>query len=195
MRVNKINIGVDLDGIFVDKPPLVPARLINYLYRDESKTKLTYKIPRSILQRTIRRSSHVRILRPTIKENIKWLQERYKKNDVTVEIISGRYGFLEGVSKSLLLRNNLSSAVKHLWINYGNEQPHLFKENIIRKKDIKYFVDDDIFMLNYLAAKFPAKKFFWYSKSPYFHEFKKTIMRNNKNIKAISSLRQIEDLI
>lgn len=118
----------------------------------------------------------------------------YNSDQMVCEIVTGRYSFLDSVTKALLKRNKLDKALDHLWTNHNDEQPHLFKERIIKKNNLKYFVDDDIFMLDYLAEKFPKTNFFWYSKSPYFHEVNSRVLKKNSNISMISSLKELNKL-
>ena len=66
----KINIGIDIDGIFVDKPPLVPAKVINYLYRKTNSKSLEYQIPINYFDKKMRIISHLKIFRPIIKNNL-----------------------------------------------------------------------------------------------------------------------------
>jgi len=40
-----ICIGLDLDGILVDKPPFVPKRLLEWLVRSHRTEKLAYRYP------------------------------------------------------------------------------------------------------------------------------------------------------
>jgi len=193
MKQNKIVIGIDLDGIFVDKPPIIPASFINYLYGDPKKAKLKYNIPNTKFEIFIRRVSHSQFLRPIIKKNVNWLRATYNGTEITCEIITGRYAFLDGVTKSLLLKNGLRLSLNHLWINLDNEQPHLFKERTIKHLKLKYMIDDDIYMLNYLAKRLPDVMFFWYSNSSYFHT--SDIEELSKNIRPISDLSELKILI
>lgn len=196
MKINKkIIIGIDLDGIFVGKPPIIPASVINNLYRNSKKRNLAYNTPNSRFQKTIRRMSHAGILRPVISENIDWLVREAKNSRYAFFIITGRYSFLQTPTTNLLAKNGLRSLINTLKMNLNDEQPHLFKERIIKELDIRYMIDDDWFLLNYLSKKFPRKTFFWYSNSPYFQNFKIIEKNIPSNLKEIKKLSEISNLI
>lgn len=48
-----------------------------------------------------------------------------------------------------------------MYFNFSNEQPHLFKNRIIKNLKLDYYIDDDLSLLNYVAKNNPATKFFW----------------------------------
>ena len=43
-------IGLDLDGVLVGLPPLTSSTIIEYLYKDQKATKLSYRFPGSVEQ-------------------------------------------------------------------------------------------------------------------------------------------------
>ncbi len=188
-------IAIDLDGIFVGKPPIIPANFVNSLYRKTHEKKLVYKSPNSKLQKTIRQLSHTRFLRPIIKNNTAWLIKKLSKDKFTIVILSGRYSFLESQTKKLLKRNGLPISKDFLLINLGDQQPHFFKEQVIKKMKIRYMVDDDIYMLRYLAIKIPETTFIWYSNSPYFHTHKLKQADMPANLIKIRRLDELDKIV
>lgn len=50
-----------------------------------------------------------------------------------------------------------------MYFNFNDEQPHLFKDKIIKKEKIEKFLDDDLDLLIYLAQRNPKVNFFWLS--------------------------------
>lgn len=191
----KVLIAIDLDGIFVGKPPIISANLINSLYRKTKEKKLVYKSPNSRFQKTIRQLSHLRYFRPVIKKNMDWLVKNLKEDKFQIVILSGRYSFLEKLTQNLLERNGLPVDKSFLKINLDNKQPHIFKECIIKKMKVKYLIDDDIYMLKYLSKKLPETVFIWYANSPYFNDYNFKTNGNSSNLIKINELKELDKII
>lgn len=191
----KINIGIDIDGIFVDKPPLVPAMVINYLYRKTNNKSLEYKIPLNYFDKKIRIISHLKIFRPIIKNNLNWLKENSSNTNINIFIVSGRYSFLENRTKKLLKNNGIVLKNERIKLNTKDIQPHIFKDQIVKNLNIDYMIDDDIFMLKYLSTLNPNTTFVWYANSPYFKANLSYELNHFKNLIKIDDLKNLNPLI
>lgn len=177
-----MRIGFDLDGIFVDKPPFIPKSVIELLYRGRDHT-LTYRIP-SKPEQFIRRVSHMAMFRPPIRQNIQFMK-RQKHLKHTYFLISGRFGFLQKETKTILRAHAIHEMFSQVILNTDNEQPHLFKNIMIKKWNIDRFVDDDLPLLKFLAQKNPQTVFFW------LHGMRKKITQ--KNLRTIDHLSKVFD--
>jgi hypothetical protein len=154
-----MNIGFDLDRIFVSLPPLVPLQIIDMLYKEKSH-KLKYRTP-SRFEQMIRIASHHPLLRSLITENLNYIKKLNTTNTNKYYLISSRFGFLKKRTDDLIKRHNLDKIFFAMYFNYKNKQPHEFKNEILKKLDINIFVDDDLQLLEYLINKNPKIKFFW----------------------------------
>lgn len=83
---SKKTIAFDLDGIIIDKPPFVPKKLLELLYRGLSENGLHYRCPESELEILIRRLSHSPVLRPPINMNIDHIK-RLKRTKTPVLLV------------------------------------------------------------------------------------------------------------
>lgn len=155
-----IKIGFDLDGVIIDKPPLIPKKLIEWLYRGRINTELSYRFPNTKIERYIRWLSHHPILRPPIKKNIKNIQALSKNKKYRLYAISSRYGFLEKRTKEWLDFYKLNDLFDEVHLNLDNNQPHKYKEKMINKLKINVFVDDDPLLINFLRKKIVKTDFF-----------------------------------
>lgn len=176
-----MNIGFDLDGIFIDKPPFIPNRLIDWLYRDKKSKTLAYRIP-SAPEQMIRKVSHLTIFRPQITKNVSFIKKAYGKNKHQYYLISSRFGFLEKETEKILKKHQLINIFKEKFINFNNQQPHLFKSEVIKKLKLDCYIDDDLPLISFVAKKNPKIKFFWLNKKT------KAL---SKNIFAVKSLNEI----
>ncbi len=158
------NIGFDFDRVLVNYPPFVPAWLIDWLYRRHDKKTLTYRIPHSKTEQTLRKISHFHLFRPKISTNTNFIYELHQNHKHhNLYLISSRYKFLEKITHKLLRRYHLADVFSSVNLNTKNEQPHLFKEKAIKRLKINLYIDDDLDLLKHLHKTCPKTKFFWYN--------------------------------
>lgn len=154
-----MNIGFDLDRIFINTPPFVPGEIITKFYKKKDNGVLLYRIP-SKPEQLFRRATHIPLFRPPIEENLAFLNSIPKKNH-KLYLISSRYKFLEGVTNDLIKKYGLDKIFDELYFNYENKQPHIFKNEILKKLKLDIFIDDDLSLLQYVAKDNPKTKFYW----------------------------------
>jgi hypothetical protein len=177
-----MNIGFDLDKIFINLPPLVPSTAIDLFYKEKTNHKLRYRIP-SRLEQIVRIISHHPFFRSPITENLEYIKNINAKNINHYYLVSSRFGFLKKRTDDLIKKHNLDKIFKAMYFNYGNQQPHEFKNEIIKKLNLDIFVDDDLQLLEYLIAENPKIKFFWLND--------KVSKQLKKNLFAIKNLSEI----
>jgi len=155
-----MNIGFDLDKVFIDFPPLVPGKVIDFLYKEKGNRVLKYRMP-SRLEQIVRILSHHPLFRPPIKENLDYVRNLALANKNKYYLISSRFSFLKKRTSDLVKSFGFDKIFNAMYFNYNNKQPHLFKNEIINKLGLDMFIDDDLQLLNYLVEKNPKTKFFW----------------------------------
>ncbi len=175
-----MNIGFDLDRIFINTPPFIPNWIIDKLYKERDNGVLLYRIPGTFEQK-IRQLSHIRYFRPAITENIIVLKELSESKKHKIFLVSSRFGFLNKQTQMLMQKYGLTKLFKQIYCNINNEQPHEFKNRVIQEKRIDVFVDDDLSLLTYLAKKNPKKNFYWLNN--------KENLSLSENLYAISRLQ------
>ena len=149
----RIRIGFDLDGVVIGKPFFVPDFVMEKLVRLKIDHQLAYRYPVSKGERHIRYLSHHPLLRPPIRKNIKLIKELYKSNKYELFVVSSRYSFLDRRTKEWFGYYKLRKFFKEIYINEKDEQPHLYKERMIRKLKLKFFIDDDKPLLDFLKRE------------------------------------------
>ena len=177
-----MNIGFDLDKVFIDYPPLVPDIIFDKLYKRKDNGILLYRIP-GYPEQLLRKATHFPFLRPAIKKNLEFLKNISKK-DNKLYLISSRYKFLEGTTMQLVKRYGLDKIFDGMYFNFVNEQPHLFKDKVINQLHLDLYIDDDLSLLRHVAKNNEKTKFFWLTSQ-------KTSNLLPQNIFAISNLSQI----
>lgn len=177
-----MNVGFDLDRIFISNPPFVPEKIILWLHKGNSNDSLKYRIPGKFEQ-VVRIISHCPLFRQPIKENIEFMEKLVTENNHTYFLISSRFGFLKKTTEKLIKKYEIDKMFKSLHFNYANEQPHLFKSKLILKLKIDRYIDDDLSLLNFLAERNLKTKFFWLNK-----KISKVLNKNLTAIKRISEM-------
>ncbi|MBP8591313.1 hypothetical protein KBI33_02465 [Candidatus Shapirobacteria bacterium] len=168
-----IKIGFDLDGVIVDKPPLIPKGLIEFLTKKPANSSLHFRFPKNFLEQYVRKFSHFYFLRPPLRQNIDFIKRLSPKN-YELYIISGRYSFLTSETNIWLKKRGLEDLFGAVFINLGNEQPHLFKERLIKDLGLDYFFEDDPDTVAYLNQKIGKTKIFLVSPKepvPFFNQW------------------------
>lgn len=179
----KKTIGFDLDGIFIASPPLVPKSIIEWLYKDHNKNKLAYRMP-SYFEQKIRQLSHLPFVRPPISQNCNLIKKLAKEGSYDFYLVSGRFGFLKNLTYAWLSKHKMQNVFSKIYLNADCEQPHYFKEKILRRISLDQYIDDDLDSLEYLAEKLPKIHFYWYTK-------KNGLKIRNKNVTALFDLAKI----
>lgn len=175
-----MNIGFDLDKVFIDYPPFVPTKLIDRFYKKRDNGILLYRIPGKIEQK-IRMGTHLPLLRPVIKENYNELKKIAKEKH-NLYLISSRFSFLKKRTDELVKKQKFNIIFKKLFFNYNDQQPHEFKNEVIKKLKLDKYIDDDLSLIKYVAKYNKNTHFFWLNPV----ENKKI----SPNISAITQLSQ-----
>lgn len=156
-----MNIGFDLDNVFINTPPFIPSTVIEKLYIKRDHGKLLYRIP-SYPEQLFRRATHLPFLRPGITHNLEVLNNLPKKEN-KLYLISSRFKFLEKQTKAVIKKYKLNTIFDQMYFNFENEQPHEFKNKILQQLSLDIYIDDDLSLLRYVAKHNPKTQFFWLS--------------------------------
>lgn len=158
-----MNISFDLDGIFINTPPFIPKNIISWLYRENNQI-LHYRFP-SNEEQVIRKMSHIPLFRPPIQKNIDALRDIKRHTKHRLLLLSGRFGFLKNETDLILKKYKLNTFFDKYCLNYENKQPHLFKNAMVKKYNIRKHVDDDLPLLRFLADNNKKTMFYWLTNS------------------------------
>lgn len=154
-----MRIGFDLDKVFIDSPPFIPSRWIEKAYKKRDNGILLYRIP-SYPEQLFRKSLHHPAFRQPIKKNLEILKTLSKEHN-QLYLISSRYKFLEEITNQLIKKHGLDTLFDGLYFNYGNEQPHHFKNDVLKNLKLDVYVDDDLSLLKHIAKDNKKTKFYW----------------------------------
>lgn len=155
-----MNLGFDFDKIFIDYPPFIPATFINKIYKKKANGNLSYRIPRKPEQ-ILRLITHYHHFRPPITKNLEFIKQLRSSFNHKNYLISSRFSFLKKTTESLIEKHSLEELFDGFYFNFRDQQPHIFKNQILQKLNINRYVDDDLHLLKYAASYNPKILFFW----------------------------------
>ena len=155
MRNKILKVGFDLDGVILYNPARIVRPIIVIIKRVLfHKTALKFYYPRSNWEKLIWRIFHWSsfITAPGLSDLIKLAQS----GKIEAYIITGRFDYLKDDFHGWIKKINGNKFLKGYYHNVKNEQPHLFKEKMIKKLDLDIYVEDNWDIVNYLANKIDA---------------------------------------
>lgn len=147
-----LKIGFDFDGVIAYNPLRIfrlPVTLFQKLILRKKKTY--FYVPQSRFGRWFWSLLHETSFFPAV--GIEDLKKLIRKGKIEAYIITGRYSFLEKSFYRWLKKHKLDHLFAGYYLNKADEQPHLFKEKIIKKLNLDMFVEDNWDIVEYLNAK------------------------------------------
>ena len=156
MKNQPLRVGFDLDGVILYNPARVVRPLISlakHLFL--SKRKLAFYYPHSPFEKMMWKLFHLSSI--YISSGMDDIKKLIKEKKITAYIVTARYGFLGDDFKKWVKRNNIDLVFDGVYYNKDDEQPHLFKERMIRKLNLDVYVEDNYDVVKYLSQKKNAK--------------------------------------
>ncbi len=178
-----MSIGFDLDKIFIDHPKYVSDKIVEKIIKQKSNV-LSYRIP-SKPEQPFYKFTHLTLFRPAIQENLDFIEHLAQRPENKYYLISGRFGFLKKATEDLTKKYHFSKIFDTMFFNFNNKQPHIFKDQILKKLNLDKYIDDDLDLLKYIAPKHPKTNFYWLNN--------KSSIQLEKNLFAITKIRNILD--
>lgn len=145
----KIIVGLDFDGVVAYNPARLARLPISFVKRHVfGIQKLGFFVPKNPMERTLWALAHETSIIPA--NGISKLRTLARGGIIEAHLVTARFGFLEGHLMRFLKRWDLMDVFSTVTLNRKEEQPHLFKERMIRKKGFQYFVEDNWDIVNHL---------------------------------------------
>lgn len=160
MSPRKIIVGFDFDGVIAYNPARLARLPISFIKQHIlGIQKVSFFIPQTPLQQSLWALAHETSVFPA--RGVSLLRNLTKEKKIEAHLVTGRFGFLEDHLLRFLNRWNLQSCFTSITLNKKNEQPHLFKERIIREKKFMYFVEDNWDIVDHLLKKKVPTRVHW----------------------------------
>jgi len=157
-----IRVGVDFDGVVAYNPLRIVRPIIAFVKkRILGIRKLDFFYPTKSWQQFLWILIHESSIFPAL--GTKLLKNMVKEKKIEAHLITARYSFLDDHLKLWLKKNKLEKFFKSVNMNVNNEQPHIFKEKMLIKYKLEYFIEDNWDIVNYLNKKSKTRIYWIYN--------------------------------
>ena len=161
-RKRKLRVGLDFDGVVAYNPARIIRAPVKWFKREVlGIKKLSFFVPKNWWQRLAWTAVHESSIWPAT--GIELLKKMVNEGRIEVHLITGRFNLLEANTNAWLEKNGLTSYFKTVNINLKCAQPHLFKQKIVTKLKLDYYVEDNLDIVLYLQNKVKAHVFWIYN--------------------------------
>lgn len=148
-----IKVGFDLDGVILYNPARIIRPITSMIKHTLLHKKgLIFYYPKSHWEKTFWRILHLSsfITAPGLSD----LVELAKSGKIEAYIITARFDFLKDDFHSWIKKIKGDTFLKGYYHNAKNEQPHLFKEKMIKKLNLDVYVEDNWDIVSHLNKSF-----------------------------------------
>lgn len=157
-----VRVGLDFDGVVAYNPFRVGRPLVAFVKKQFfGVKKLRFWYPQKKWQQIFWIILHESSVYPA--NGVDLLQELVKEEKLEAHLVTARYSFLDDHLYKWLRKHKLDKLFKTINLNKHDEQPHLFKEKLIRKYDLDYFIEDNLDIVKHLNNKNRTKIFWIYN--------------------------------
>lgn len=157
-----LRVGFDMDGVLLYNPARIIRPIIALIKSVFlQKKSLTFYYPKSNYEKLFWRLVHKSSIynAPGLHE----ISRLVKTGKIEAYLITARYNFLGAGVKKWVKKNKLENTFKEVIYNSENEQPHEFKERIIKKLKLDIYIEDNLDIVNHLTKTTQAKIFWIYN--------------------------------
>ena len=181
----KIRVGLDFDGVIAYNPfRLVRAPWAFLKNRFLGVKKLSFFYPKNRFEKMIWIMMHDSSIFPA--KGAKFLRELVNEDLVEAHLISGRYSFLDCQLYTWLERFGLRKIFRSININEQDRQPHLFKEAVIKKLGVEFFIEDNWDIVDYLDGRSKAEIYWIYNIIDRFRPYERKFPYLEKALRSIT---------
>lgn len=148
----KLKIGFDLDGVLLYNPARIIRPLISTLKQKKvciHRKELEFYVPQKRWEELIWELFHKSsiFLAPGF-EQIKHMRDQ---GLIEPYLITGRYAHLKNDFEHWKKKMRADDTFEKTMMNDRDQQPHLYKEKMIKKYNLDIFVEDNWDIVNYLV--------------------------------------------
>ena len=152
MKNKVLKVGFDLDGVLLYNPVRIFRPIIYFIKKYILKRKTNqFYYPKNKLEQLIWLFLHKSSLFPA--PGVKEIKQLIKEKKIKAYVISARYESLKEdflFWKKKIDPENLFSS---WYYNEKNDQPHIYKEKMIKKLNLDIFVEDNWDIVKYLKTQ------------------------------------------
>lgn len=157
-----VRVGFDLDGVLLYNPFRIARPIVAFAKRVVIRqTKTKFYVPESSTGQSIWRILHTSSM--WIEDGFQNAKKLIKNNKIEGYIITARYGFLQEDFDKWHEKLEAEKYFKKCYVNKNNKQPHVYKNELVQKLDLDYFIEDNWDIVRALSTdpKNANRKILW----------------------------------
>lgn len=160
MKKQPLRVGFDLDGVILYNPARIIRPLIAIAKKIFLKKKeLKFYYPKTNWEKFMWYLFHKSSI--FVASGFDEIKEMAKKDQIEAYVITGRYSFLKKDFEKWIQKAGIQNVFRGHYYNKNDEQPHLFKEKMIKKLKLDLFVEDNWDIVKHLKDKLNQTKTIW----------------------------------
>jgi hypothetical protein len=160
--MKKVKVGIDFDGVLAYNPLRIFRLPVSFLKGYiVPKKKSEFYIPKNPLMQFAFWVPHQMSIFPAIGADL--LRKAMEQGDIEAHLVSGRYAYLHPGLIQWLKWQKMYHLFKSVNGNSLDEQPHIYKERMIKDLNLDYFIEDNLNIVEHLKTKSRARVMWIYN--------------------------------
>ncbi len=156
MASAKIRVGLDFDGVVAYNPARLMRAPVTWFKRKVLGARKTkFMVPKSGIQKFIWAIIHKSSFFPA--KGVNDLPELARNPKYELHLVTARFDFLKDDLYAWLEKQKIRNVFKSINTNDKSEQPHLFKERVLKELKLDYFVEDNLDIVTHLDKTVKTK--------------------------------------
>ena len=170
MKSKILRVGFDLDGVILYNPARIMRPLISIVKRLLlHKTKLKFYYPHSPFEKWAWKQFHRSSI--FIAPGMNELKMLVKEKKIIAYLVTSRFSFFGTGLMRWINKNNLDTVFENVYFNKNDEQPHMYKEKMIKKLDLDFFIEDNFDIVRFVNNKSKTKILWIYNIFDFFVDY------------------------
>lgn len=157
-----LRVGFDLDGVLLYNPARIVRPLIALLKQKKiciDREELEFYVPQARWEEIMWELFHLSSL--FLAPGYKRIAELKAKNIIEPYLITARFAHLSKDFERWKRRMRADEMFLGTYLNLKDEQPHEFKERMIKELDLDVFIEDNWDIVQYLDKQLPNRRILW----------------------------------
>lgn len=151
-----LQVGFDMDGVLLYNPARIVRPIISSVKRIFfHKKKLKFYYPKTNVEKLFWRLFHKSSIYNA--QGLHEITRLVNEGKIEAYLITARYNYLGSTVENWVKKNKLEKTFKGVFYNSKDEQPHEFKERMIKKLKLDMYVEDNFDIVEHISKKTDAK--------------------------------------
>lgn len=158
----KIIVGLDFDGVVAYSPLRLlrlPVALVKRHVLGIHTTQ--FWVPKTPLEKQMWSLAFSTSVFPARGTGL--LAQLVADGTIEAHLVTARFSFMQDALHDWIDRQGMRRVFSSITVNTKNEQPHRFKERIIKTKRFDYFIEDNLDIVEHVSGRTKTKIFWIYN--------------------------------